>query len=382
MSASRFSDFFTMYYLLFRTESEIFFASRAADPEERPEWPPSIYSILFPMENLPKPRCFASRATNPECRPADLLFFTIYYLLFTIYYLLFTIYYLLLTTYYLLFTTYYLLFTIYYLLFTIYYLLFTIYYLLFTIYYLLFKTESENSLHRGQPTQRNGQNGPLLFTLYYSRPEWPPSIYSVLVPMENFAKPGFFASRATNPECRPADLLFFTIYYFLFRTESEIFFASRAADPEERPEWPPSVYSVLFPMENLPKPSFLHRGPPTLNVGQQIYYFLLFTIYYLLFTIYYLLFTIYYLLFTIYYLLFTIYYLLFRTESENSLHRGQPTQKNGQNGPLLFTLYYSRPEWPPSIYSVLFPMENFAKPGFFASRAPNPECRPADLLFF
>ena len=145
----------------------------------------------------------------------------------------------------------------------------------FPFYYFLFRTESENSLHRGQPTQKNGQNGPLLFTLYYSRPEWPPSIYSVLFPMENFAKPGFFASRATNPECRPADLLFF----------------------------------------------------------------------------------------------FTIYYLLFRTESENSLHRGQPTQKNGQNGT-------------PSVYSVLFPMENFAKPGFCASRATNPECRPADLLFF
>ena len=185
-------------------------------------------------------------------------------------------------------------FAIYYLLFTIYYLLFTIYYLLFTIYYLLFRTESESSLHRGQPTQRNSQNGPLLFTLYYSRPEWPPSIYSVLFPMENLPKARFFASRATNPECRPADLLFFAIYY----------------------------------------------------------------------------------------LLFTIYYLLFRTESENSLHRGQPTQRNSQNGPLLFTLYYSRPEWPPSIYSVLFPMENLPKARFFASRATNPECRPADLLFF
>ena len=205
-------------YLLFRTESEIFFASRAADPEERPEWPPSVYSVLFPMENLPKPRFFASRATNPECRPADLLFF-----------LLFTIYYLerraripciagsrprgtarmapfsLLCTIHglsgpLLFTLYYSLWKIsrnldflhrgpptlnvgqqiycvfYYFLFTIYYLLFTIYYLLFTIYYLLF-----------------------------------------------------------------------TIYYLLFRTESEIFFASRAADPEERPEWHPFCLLCTIP---------------------------------------------------------------------------------------------------------------------------------------
>ena len=422
-------------------------------------------------------------------------FTVFYYLLFTIYYLLFTIYYLLFTIYYLLFTIYYLLFTIYYLLFTIYYLLFTIYYLrfrtesdiflasraadpeerpewhplwkisrnldflhrgpptlnvgqqtycflLFTIYYLLFRTESENSLHRGQPTQRNSQNGPLLFTLYYSRPEWPPSIYSVLFPMENLPKARFCASRATNPECRPADLLFFAIYYLLFTIYYLLFtiyyllftiyyllftiyyllftiyyllftiyyllftiyyLLRRARIPciaGSRPRGTARMapFSLLCTIHGLSGPllftlyyslwkisrkrDFLHREPPTLNVGQQTYCFLLFTIYYLLFTIYYLLFTIYYLLFTIYYLLFTIYYLLFRTESENSLHRGQPTQRNSQNGPLLFTLYYSRPEWPPSIYSVLFSMENFAKPGCFASRATNPECRPADLLFF
>ena len=67
-------------------------------------------------------------------------------------------------------------------------------------------------------------------------------------------------------------------------------------------------YSLWKISRNL---DFMHRGPPTLNVGQQIYCFF-----------------------------FTIYYLLFRTESENSLHRGQPTQQNGQNGPLLFTVLF------------------------------------------
>ena len=141
-------------------------------------------------------------------------------------------------------------------------------YLLFTIYYL--ERRARFFLHRGQPTQKNGQNGP-------------PSVYSVLFPMENLPKPGFFASRATNPECRPADLLFFTIYYLLFRTESEIFFASRAADPEERPEWPPSVYSVLFPMENLPKPRFF--ASRATNPECRPADLLFFAIYYLLFTI-------------------------------------------------------------------------------------------------
>ena len=36
------------YYLLFRTESEIFFASLAADPEERPAWPPFYLLCTIP----------------------------------------------------------------------------------------------------------------------------------------------------------------------------------------------------------------------------------------------------------------------------------------------------------------------------------------------
>ena len=149
--------FFFFYYLQYtiRTESEIFFCIAGSRPRRTARMaPPSIYSVLFPMENLPKPGFFASRATNPECRPADLLFFTIYYLLFT-------------------------------------------------IYYLLFRTESELFLHRGQPTQKNGQNGPASF---------------------------------------------FALYYSLWKI-------SRNLD-------------------------FLHRGPPTLNVGQQftVFYYLLFTI--------------------------------------------------------------------------------------------------------
>ena len=148
MSASRFTVFF---YLLFRTESEIFLHRRQPTQKNGQNGPPpSIYSVLFPMENFPKP-------TNPECRPADLLFFAISYLLFTIYYLLFTIY--------------YLLFTIYYLLFTIYYLLFTIYYLLFTIYYLLFRTERDFFCIAGSRPRRTARMAPfcLLCTIPYGK---------------------------------------------------------------------------------------------------------------------------------------------------------------------------------------------------------------------
>ena len=56
--------FFTIYYLLFRTESEILFASQAADPEERPEWPPLLFTLYYSLWKISR----APRATNPECR--------------------------------------------------------------------------------------------------------------------------------------------------------------------------------------------------------------------------------------------------------------------------------------------------------------------------
>ena len=221
---------------------------------------------------------FASRATNPECRPADLLFF----------------------------------------------LLFTIYYLerkarffciagsrprrtarmaplLFTLYYSLWKiSRNLDSLHRGPPTLNVGQQIYCFFTISYflfrtesefffasraadpeERPKWHPFCLLCTIPYGKFPKPGFFASRATNPECRPADLLFFTIYYLLFRTESENSL-HRGQPTQKNGQNGPFCLLCTIPYGKSPETEiFCIAGHPTLNVGQQIYCFLLFTIYYL-----------------------------------------------------------------------------------------------------
>ena len=239
--------------------------------------------------------------------------------------------------------------------------------LLFTLYYSLWKiSRKQDFLHRGPPTLNVGQQiyCSLLFTIYY---------------LERRARIPCIAGMSTRGTARMAPFsllctihglsgpLLFTLYYSRWKI-------SRKQD-------------------------FLHRGPPTLNVGQQTYRF--FAIYYLLFTIYYLLFTIYYLLFTIYYLerrarvpciagsrprgtarmapfsllctihglsgplLFTLYYSLWKiSRKRDFLHRGPPTLNVGQQIYcfLLFTIYY-----------LLFRTESEI---FLASRAADPEERP------